>query len=73
MPSFKKIAAFLLISLSAQMGHAQCAMCKAVVENGNETMAESINSGISYLMVFPYILVGLFLYFIYRYRKTAKN
>jgi cobalamin biosynthesis protein CobD/CbiB len=52
---------------------AQCAMCKAVVENGDVGMAEGVNSGITYLMVFPYILVGLLLFFIYRYRKTAKN
>jgi hypothetical protein len=52
---------------------AQCAMCKAVVENGNVGMAEGVNSGITYLMVFPYILVALLLFFIYRHRKTAKN
>ena len=52
---------------------AQCAMCKAVVENGDTSMAEGVNSGITYLMVFPYILVGILLYFIYRYKKTAKN
>ena len=39
---------------------AQCAMCKAVVENGGQEMAEGINSGITYLMAFPYILVALF-------------
>ena len=52
---------------------AQCAMCKAVVENGDVGIAEGVNSGITYLMVFPYILVGLLFFFIYRYRKTAKN
>ena len=39
---------------------AQCAMCKAVVENGNVGMAEGVNSGITYLMVFPYILLQIF-------------
>jgi hypothetical protein len=62
--------AFLLISF--QM-NAQCAMCKAVVENGDVSMAEGVNSGITYLMVFPYILVGVLLYAIYRYKRTAKN
>ena len=52
---------------------AQCAMCKAVVENGDVGIAEGVNSGITYLMVFPYILVGLLFFFIYRHRKTAKN
>ena len=48
-------------------------MCKAVVENGDVTMAEGINNGITYLMVFPYLLIGLLFYFIYRYKKGAKN
>jgi hypothetical protein len=63
-------ALVLMIALNIE---AQCAMCKAVVENGDVGMAEGVNSGITYLMVFPYILVGLLLFFIYRYRKTAKN
>ncbi len=52
---------------------AQCAMCKAVIEGGNETIAEGVNNGITYLMVFPYILVGLLFYFIYRHKKKAQN
>jgi len=63
-------ALIVFTSISAE---AQCAMCKAVVENGDVGMAEGVNSGITYLMVFPYILVGLLLFFIYRHRKTAKN
>jgi len=64
------VITFLLISFQMD---AQCAMCKAVVENGDVTMAEGVNSGITYLMVFPYILVGVLLYVLYRYKKTAKN
>lgn len=52
---------------------AQCAMCKAVVENGDAEVAQGINDGIMYLMAFPYILVGALLYFIYRYKKKSKN
>ena len=52
---------------------AQCAMCKAVVENGNQSMAEGINSGITYLMVFPYLLVGIIVFFMYRYKRNLKN
>jgi len=36
-------------------------------------MAEGVNNGITYLMVFPYILIGLLFYFIYRYKKRVKN
>lgn len=62
-----------MILFTSSAVEAQCAMCKAVVENGNVGMAEGVNSGITYLMVFPYILVALLLFFIYRHRKTAKN
>lgn len=51
----------------------QCAMCKAVVENGDASMAEGVNNGISYLMVFPYLLIGVLFYALYRYRKQNKN
>lgn len=70
--NFKYLLVLLIVFLPS-IAPAQCAMCKAVVENGDVGMAEGVNSGITYLMVFPYILVGLLLFFIYRYRKTAKN
>lgn len=63
----------ILLFFSIENSMAQCAMCKAVVENGNETMAEGVNDGITYLMVFPYLLVGLLFYFIYRHKKNVKN
>lgn len=48
----------------------QCAMCKAVVENGDSDLAEGINSGIIYLMIFPYLFLALGVYLlIKRYRK----
>lgn len=53
--------------------NAQCAMCKAVVENGGEEMAEGINSGITYLMAFPYLLIALLGIVFYRYKKRLKN
>jgi len=52
--------------------NAQCAMCKAVVESGNASEAEGLNSGILYLMVFPYLLVGTLLYFIIKNKKKNK-
>lgn len=70
----KKVILFLVILIFTSVKtNAQCAMCKAVVETGNGNMAEGINSGITYLMVFPYILVGLLFFFIYRYKKKIKN
>ncbi|MFD2567213.1 hypothetical protein [Pseudotenacibaculum haliotis] len=67
---FKTFAFLFFLPLIAE---AQCAMCKAVVENGDTTMAEGVNSGITYLMVFPYILIAVLFYFIYRYKKAPKN
>ena len=63
----------LFLLLNSTSMYSQCAMCKAVVENGDVTMAEGINDGITYLMVFPYILVGVLFYFIYKNKKRAKN
>ena len=55
-----------VILFSPQFISAQCAMCRAVVEQGGEEMAEGINSGIVYLMLFPYIIVGVAAYLFYR-------
>ena len=69
----KKIALSILFVLFLQMANAQCAMCKAVVESGGDVdAAEGLNSGILYLMVFPYLLVGTLFFFIIRnkIRKT---
>ena len=50
----------------------QCAMCRAVVEQGGEEVAEGINSGIVYLMAFPYIVVAVAFFLLYRnWRKTS--
>ncbi|WP_428741524.1 hypothetical protein [Tenacibaculum sp.] len=69
----KKFLLYLLFIGFSSKASAQCAMCKAVVEGGNETIAEGVNNGITYLMVFPYILVGVLFYFIYRHKKKANS
>ena len=53
---------------------AQCAMCRAVLESeeGQET-AKGINNGIVYLMIIPYILIGVVGYFIYRNKKKSTS
>ena len=70
---FKYLLVFIFIFLSTSNSFSQCAMCKAVVETGDVTMAEGINNGITYLMVFPYLLIGVLFFFIYRYKKGVKN
>jgi len=69
----KKISLLLLIVFTSKTAFSQCAMCKAVVENGDTSMAEGVNSGITYLMVFPYLLIGLLFFTIYRYNKKVNS
>lgn len=47
-------------------------MCKAVSESSTaagSTVATGLNGGIVYLMSFPYIIMGVVGYAIYRHRK----
>ncbi len=69
----KKTLLFFTLLFISQLTSAQCAMCKAVVESGDLSEAEGLNSGILYLMVFPYILVGVLLYFIIKKKFKQKN
>ncbi len=67
----KNIFHILLFLMISQFTNAQCAMCRAVVEQGGEEMAEGINSGIVYLMAFPYVVVGIGMFLFYRnWKKT---
>lgn len=53
------------------VSQAQCAMCRAALEGeGNKATAEAVNDGIVYLMIIPYVLVGVIIWFIY---KTGKK
>lgn len=63
----------LLMMITTKNTFSQCAMCKAVIENGDISMAEGVNNGITYLMMFPYLLIGALFIIIYRYKKKAKN
>ena len=69
----KQLICLLLLFFATLDSSAQCAMCKAVVENGGQEMAEGINSGITYLMIFPYLLVAILAYILFRYKKKLKN
>lgn len=46
-------------------------MCRAALQGeGNKATAEAVNDGIVYLMIIPYLLVGVIIWFIY---KTGKK
>jgi len=66
---------FLLLAgiLQGSQAVAQCAMCRATVENnvsnGEVGIAASLNFGILYLFVFPYITIGVIGYLWYKHSK----
>ncbi|MPT35216.1 MAG: hypothetical protein E2604_09015 [Flavobacterium sp.] len=65
------LAVVMLLSLNA---NAQCAMCRAALESEEGGVkAEAVNDGIVYLMVIPYVLVGVLGYAIYRLKTKKKK
>lgn len=55
-------------------GNAQCAMCRASLQNeANKAAAEGVNDGIVYLMAIPYILVAGVFYAVWRLKQKKKE
>jgi hypothetical protein len=55
---------------------AQCALCKSTAESSlkeGSTQAKGLNTGILYLLVMPYILVGGIGYWWYTQRKKQSQ
>lgn len=76
MKKWSWILVFAIVLLLPQAADAQCAMCKAVAETsqaGGSSVADGLNSGIMYLMAFPYILLGAVGFAIYRLKKQQKS
>ena len=63
----------LILFLCSTISDAQCAMCRAALESeeGGQK-AKAVNDGIVYLMAFPYLLVGILGYVIYKSRTKKK-
>ncbi len=73
----KRLTFSILTIICAFSVQAQCAMCKATVENGigenSEEVAKGLNSGILILMTMPYIiLAGIVGLIVYNYKKKQK-
>ncbi|MEM7106760.1 MAG: hypothetical protein AAF519_00945 [Bacteroidota bacterium] len=71
----KKIFVTLtLILFSSAVGLAQCAMCRATIENnvsnGDVGIGATLNFGILYLFVMPYLAIGVVGYLWYRHSKA---
>jgi len=57
----RKFVMLILAMFMSLSTWAQCAMCKATAESGQaagSTEASGLNSGILYLMVFPYLIMA---------------
>ncbi len=55
-------------------GNAQCAMCRASLQNeANKAAAEGVNDGIVYLMAIPYVLVAAVFYAVWRLKQKKKE
>lgn len=70
----KYLLSFLLVFLINFTSTAQCAMCRAALETEETGLqAEAVNDGIVYLMAFPYILLMVCGFVIYRIMKGKKK
>ncbi|WKN30629.1 hypothetical protein PZB74_16855 [Porifericola rhodea] len=73
----KKVLIFLSLQLllGFQSLMAQCAMCRATVENnvsaGETALGSGLNLGILYLFVTPYLIFGVLAFF--WYKKSKEN
>ena len=71
MRNFSKIFAVAVV-LGYTLGHAvgQCSMCVATVESNDENLVgRGLNSGIIFLMMAPYLLVGTATYIWFKYYR----
>jgi hypothetical protein len=70
----KKNLVFLLLLIAIllpQISEAQCAMCRAVLESGDDNAtAKGINNGIIYLMAIPYVLIAGLFYFVFKKMRS---
>ena len=68
---------FLFMTMTIPASLAQCAMCRATLENnvsnGNIGIAAGINQGILYLFFAPYLAVAVVAYLWYRTSKSHEH
>jgi hypothetical protein len=66
----------LLLLISPEFSHAQCAMCQRSAEtslaSGNNT-ARGLNVGILYIMMVPYVLISVIGYWWYKNYRKSQN
>jgi hypothetical protein len=73
---FKVSLALALFLITQVNTFAQCAMCRASVENnvanGDTSIGAGLNAGILYLFVMPYLMAMVIGFFWYRAAKKKK-
>ena len=70
----RKVLLILSFLFLAKELLAQCAMCKAIAEDQDMAAQSSLNTGIIYIMIIPYILLFvLFRKRIFGFIKEMKN
>lgn len=69
---YKLVLFFIVFIISSISVEAQCAMCRAALESGeDQEMAKGINNGIVYLMIIPYILIAVVGYFLLKSKSKS--
>lgn len=79
--SFAILVLVLSFALLSSEAYSQCAMCRATVESNVGTgskdpeseVGSGLNTGILYLMVVPYLLIGTVGFLWYKSNKKKKN
>lgn len=71
------VLTLLLVGVTPMVSLAQCAMCRAQLENnvsnGDVGIAAGINFGILYLLAMPYLIVMVLGYFWYKSSRKNAN
>jgi hypothetical protein len=75
--TYRYLLVFLFFMMSQVSSWAQCAMCRAGIENnvsnGETTIGAGLNMGILYLLIMPYTLAVVLGYLWYRNAKKRKS
>jgi hypothetical protein len=70
------LSLFLFLTFSSVV-FAQCAMCRASIENnvsnGETTIGAGLNTGILYLFAMPYLIAAVIGFLWYRHSKRRKT
>ncbi|MEN2282354.1 hypothetical protein AAGF08_09465 [Algoriphagus sp. SE2] len=74
---YKIFLVFAIFVFTQINTYAQCAMCRASVENnvanGDTSIGAGLNAGILYLFVMPYLMAMVIGFFWYRASKKRKE